>query len=247
MAGRTLAVTERRETKTMEKIVRNLSILAAVAAILGIISAYGSTCPTLDPPSDPTSKLHIMYTLQPVFIATTTITWIVGFAWIILTWAFITQKTWSYFTAVLVSLFGALGGFIPAILVMTNGMPFSPSLMRAFLNLFILIYLVLPSKAPTIKAALTTPGIVSSGATTSILTYILVAVGIVVMVQPFAIGWTHIIDGVNEYGLEAVQFFGGLFSILLGASMKLSERLHSTRMLALSKTSRISIDDQATQ
>ncbi|MHA1216690.1 MAG: hypothetical protein ACTSPX_05150, partial [Candidatus Thorarchaeota archaeon] len=59
----------------MEKIVRNLSVLAALAGVLGIISAYGSTCPTFDPPTYPTSKLYVMYTLQPVFVVTTSLSW----------------------------------------------------------------------------------------------------------------------------------------------------------------------------
>ncbi|MHA1246371.1 MAG: hypothetical protein ACTSPE_03530 [Candidatus Thorarchaeota archaeon] len=216
----------------MEKIVRNLSVLAALAGVLAIISAYGSTCPTLDPPTDPTSKLYIMYVLQPVFVVITSLTWAVGFAWFLLLWALKTNKRWFYTTSVLVSLIGALSGFIPAILVMANGMPFSPSLMRAFLNLCILIYLLLPSRANQIKALLVSGG-PSTGITASTVMYILVAVGILLMLQPIVVPWTHIIDGVYEYGYEALQFFGGLFSILLAGSIKLSERMHTMRLMQI--------------
>ncbi len=222
----------------MEKIIRNLSVLAALAGVLGIISAYGSTCPTLDPPTDPTSKLYIMYVLQPVFVVTTALTWAVGFAWFLLLWAIIKLKNWSYVSAVLVSLIGALSGFIPAILVMTNGMPFSPSLMRAFLNLFILIYLIMPSKATTIKTLIVSG--TSTGISSSVIVYILVAVGILLMLQPAMVAWTHVIDGVYEYGLEALQFFSGLFAILMASSIKLSERFALTRAMLPVKTAELS-------
>ncbi|MCF2136915.1 MAG: hypothetical protein K9W43_06675 [Candidatus Thorarchaeota archaeon] len=231
----------------MDKIVRNLSVLSAIAAVLGIVSGYGSTCPTLDPPTDPTSKLYIMHTLQPVFIITTALTWAVGIAWILLIWAIISRKAWFYTSAVLVSLVGALSGFIPAILVMINGMPFSPSLLRAFLNLFILIYLVLPFKAPTIKAVFTASSTVTTGITSSIVMYMLIAIGIVLMLQPIVVPWTHVIDGVYEYGLEALQFFGGLFSVLLAGSIKLSERIHATHLLKLGRATEIPHDETITQ
>ncbi len=208
----------------MQKTVRNLSVLATLAAVLGLIDAYGSTCPTLNPPTDPTSKLYVMYALNWVFLVTTSLTWAVGFAWFMLIWALRTGKSWFYTTSVIVSAVGALSGFVPAALVMANGMPSSPSLMRAFLNLFILIYLVKPARAAQIKDLFVTGG-TTPGVSAKTMMYILTAVGMLLMLQPIVVPWTHIIDGVYEYGYESLQFFGGLFSVLLAGSIALSERL----------------------
>ncbi len=215
----------------MEKILKRMAVLAAIAGVLGVISAYGSTCPTLSPPTDPTSKLYIMYTLNWVFLITTSLTWAVGFAWFLLLWGLMTRRSWSYMASVLVSAVGAASGFIPAALVMANGMPFSPSLMRAFLNLFILIYLLRPSAAGEMKTALSleAPG---TGISADVVTYILVAVGILLMLQPIVVPWTHVIDGRYEYGYEALQFFAGLFSLMLGGSIRISERMRLAQLQA---------------
>lgn len=62
-----------------------LLILEGAAAAIGLVSAVGSTCPTLNPPV--TGYLSIMRDLRLVFVLTTELTYVAAIGSGILAWA----------------------------------------------------------------------------------------------------------------------------------------------------------------
>lgn len=186
---------------------RIIIVLEAIAAIIGIISAYGSSCPTFSPPTDPNSSLYVMYQLQWVFIITTLLSWATAIGSGVLVWAIMKNKNWSYKTAIYMNIFGFLSGLTPSLLViLVGGMSFSPSLLRTFVYFIILILLFLPN----IKKALTEEEEGEHGSVTSNLAAILIIPGLILSLQTFIVAPTHMIDGVNEYMYNSLQLIGGL-------------------------------------
>jgi hypothetical protein len=198
-------------------------LLEGAAAAVGLVSAYGSLCPTLNPP--PMGPLSIMKDLQLVFIFTTAVTWIVSFAWMFLIWALWARKSWFFKIALITAIAGFLSGFIPAALVMLNGLSFSPSLMRAIGNFIIIIVLLVPSIKKGIEAHITETNTSFKGSTESdiaSLAYVLLGFGLLMFVQPFIMPITHVIDGVNVgYEFELLQYYGGIFFILLAMFLRI--------------------------
>ncbi len=202
----------------MNKQVLTVEILAGIAFTIGIISAIGSTCPTLDPST--MSRTPIMKDLQLIFIITTSITYIVSFVWAILIWVLRNRKSFFYNPAIINSVAGFLSGLIPSVLVMSDGLSFSPSLFRTFVNLIILIVLLIPRIEDGIQHHITGENAPLSETNVSQVgnfAFVLIAIGIVFFIQPFIMPSTHIINGVNVgYEFEVFQFYSGLFCIILG-------------------------------
>ncbi|MFW9992393.1 MAG: hypothetical protein ACFFD4_10125 [Candidatus Odinarchaeota archaeon] len=208
----------------MKTTIAILYLLAGAAAAVGLVSAYGSLCPTLNPP--PMGPLSIMKDLQIIFFCTTGVTWLTSFAWLILIWALWTRKAWFYNAALITAIAGFLSGLIPAVLVTMNGISFSPSWMRTVGNLIIIFVLLIPIFKNGIKAHIAEKDYSSTvgiGSEISSLAFVLLGFGLLMIVQPFIMPVTHIIDGVNVgYEFEALQFYGGLFCILAGVVMRVS-------------------------
>jgi len=202
----------------MNKKILVVLVLLAAAAGIGIISAIGSTCPTLNPPT--TGALSIMGDLQFVFFITTALTYVVAILSGILIWAYWTKKEWSYNVTLVSSLLGTLSGFIPAIIVMSNGMKFSPSLMRAVINLMILLIIVIPS----VKSEVTTflSGSKSTdniGKQISQMSSVLFGFGFMILIALVLLPSTHIIEGVNYWDFDLIQLYSAVTSFIGGLSM----------------------------
>ncbi|MHA1637305.1 MAG: hypothetical protein ACTSUB_04755 [Candidatus Thorarchaeota archaeon] len=198
-------------------------VLGAVNAVLGLISAIGSTCPTLTPPTE--GVLAIISTYQWMFFITTGLSYLAAIFWFVLLWAFYTGKDWFYKTAVLMAFLGAISGFIPAAIVISNGMAFSPSLMRAFAYLALLIVLILPPIKTSVDSQIsgTTPDV---GSVVNFASLMLFGVGLLLMILPFIMPATHLIGGIQYYDFAGIQFFGGLGAVLFASTLVSLNRLH---------------------
>jgi hypothetical protein len=121
-----------------------LNIILVISVSLRIAVYIGSSCPTFNPTTDTSSALYIMNELQWVFIITTLLTYVAAIASGGLIWALISRKTWFYPVALATSIVGLASGLIPSLLVISNGMSFSPSLMRTVVYGIVLLLLLLP-------------------------------------------------------------------------------------------------------
>ena len=215
----------------MSKIIKWLYILTGAAAAIGVVSAFGSTCVSLDPYYQK-GPFAIAADFKEVWLITYFVTWLSAIAWGVLFWALRMRKAWFYRVAIINSIAGCLSRGIPAVLMSIGffstprtGLLFTPSWLITILNLVILIVLLLPAYKQGIKEYIEETGASSGGSVGSQVAsfaYVLFGFGIVMMVQPLIMP-THIIDGVNiasSYGdllaSGTLQFFGGLFCILLG-------------------------------
>jgi len=204
----------------MSKKILTIKALLAAAAGIGIISAIGSTCPTLNPPT--TGALAIIQNVQIVFYITTALTYVVSFLSGFLIWAFWAKKSWSYNVTLISSILGTISGFVPAIIVMSNGMRFSPSLMRAVINLIILIIIVIPTVKSEINTFLTEGGSKPSdniGKQISQMSFVLFGFAFTVLLAQILLPATHIIEGVNYWDFEVIQLFSALSCLIGGFSM----------------------------
>jgi len=221
----------------LSRIVKLLYVLSGAAAAIGVVSAIGSTCVSLDPFWQK-GPFAIAGQYPEVWLITYYVTWIAALVWGVLFWAFRTRKAWFYPVALINSIAGTLSRGIPAVLMSIGffskprtGLLFTPSWLQAILNLAILILLLMPAFKQGIKDHMEEAGASSGGSIGSQVTsfaYVLFGFGIVMMIQPFIMP-THIIDGVNigsSYGYllasGMLQFVSGLFCIVLGIITRIS-------------------------
>ncbi|QEE15749.1 hypothetical protein DSAG12_01576 [Promethearchaeum syntrophicum] len=191
---------------------RTIIILEVIAAIIGLISAYGSSCPTFTPPTDPTSSLYIMNQMQWIFIITTLLSWAAAIGSGVLVWAIKKNKKWAYITAIITNITGFISGLIPALLIMLiGGSSFSPSLLRTFIYLIILILLLIPSFKEALFEDESEKGSVSTN-----LSAVLIIPGLILSLQTLIVAPTHIIDDVNVYMYNSLQLIGGLVMVAIG-------------------------------
>ena len=218
--------------------------LTGAAAALGLVSAIGSTCVSLDPYWQK-AVFAIAGDYSEVWFITYFVTWFSAIAWGVLFWALRARKAWFYPVAIINSIAGCLSRGIPAVIMTIGffqtsatgrrGLMFTPSWGIAILNLVILIVLLIPAFKQEIKTYIEKPGASSGGSVGSQVAefaFVLFGFGIVMMVQPFIMP-THIIEGVNigvdRFGYllasGTLQFFGGILCFLLGIIVRIAGRL----------------------
>ena len=215
----------------MSKFIKILYALAGAAAAIGIISAIGSTCVSLDPYWQ-SAVFAIAGEYSEVWFVTYFVTWLAAIVWGVLFWALRARKAWFYPVAIINSILGCLSRGIPAILMSIGsfskprtGLLFTPSWAPALLNLAILIILLIPKFKQQILDHLENKSASSGGSIGEQVTEfasVLFGFGIVMLLQPFVMP-SHVIDGVNiasSYGYllasGLLQFYSGFSCIILG-------------------------------
>jgi len=182
-------------------------VMETIAAIIGVISAYGSTCSTLNPTDDPASSLYIINQLQWLWYITTSLSYIAGIGSGVIVWAIIKKKDWAYMGAIIMNAIGFVSGLTPSWILKWG----TPSILRTFIYAIILILLFLPG----IKKALTE----DDGETVSAsgnMAAVLIIPGLILSLQTFFVAPTHIIDDVNVYMYNSIQLIGGLVLAAIG-------------------------------
>jgi hypothetical protein len=226
--------------------IRTLIVFESFAAFIGIVSAIGSSCPTFNPTTDTSSALYIMNELQWVFIITTLLTYVAAIVSGGLIWALISRKTWFYPVALATSVVGLASGLIPSLLVISNGMSFSPSLMRTVVYGIVLLLLLLPpfyelrfktserdSEAPSKFSSDSTEKIDTKTTIISTVSLMLMSIGMGLFIQPFMVTSSHIIDGVNYFINGHLYIYFGI--ALMVASVILFVSYTYLRRLSTSK------------
>ena len=225
----------------MSRIIKILYSLIGAAVAIGLLSAIGSTCVSLDPFWQK-GPFAIAADYALVWLITYFVTWISALAWGVIFWALRARKAWFYPVAIINSIAGFLSRGIPAIIMTIGffstprtGLMFTPSWVIAILNLVILILLLLPAFKQGIEAHMEEPGLSSEssvGSQVSEFAFVLFGFGIVMILQPFIMP-THIIEGINigadRYGSllasGTLQFISGLFCFLLSMIVRIAGQL----------------------
>ena len=176
--------------------------MQTIAAIIGLISAYGSTCSTLNPSTDPTSSLFIISQLQWLWYITTSLTYIAAIAAGVMVWATIKKKEWAYMGLLITNAVGFVSGLIPSWIL---PMLLSPRQLKWLALLFL----------PGIKKALTEDD-GETGSASGNMAAVLIIPGMILSLQTFIIAPTHIIDSVNVYMYNSIQLIGGLVLAAVG-------------------------------
>lgn len=227
--------------------IKTLIVFESLAAFIGIVSAIGSSCPTFKPTIDPTKALYIMNELQWVFIVTTLLTYVAAIASGVLIWALISRKSWFYPTALITSIVGLASGLVPSLLVILNGMSFSPSLMRTVVYGIVILLLLLPpfyelrfisSKGDSEafskhSSSDSTEKLDAKTSIVSAISLILMSIGFGLFIQPFMVTSSHIIDGVNYFTNGYLYTYFGIAAMV--ASVILFVSYTYLRKLATSK------------
>ncbi len=232
----------------MKRKITTLIVFESLAAFIGIVSAKGSSCPTFSPTTDTTSPLYVMNELQWVFILTTLLTYVAAIASGGLIWALISKQSWFYPVAVITSIIGIGSGLVPSLLVILNGMAFSPSLMRTVVYGIVLILLLLPpfyelrfktsygdskdstennSKPEKVEIIDAKTSIVSA------ISLIVMSIGVGLFILPFMVTSSHIINGVNYFTNGSLYTYFGialmLASVILFVSYTYLQRLSTSK------------------
>ncbi len=197
--------------------------LEVLAGIIGLVSGYGSTCPTLNP--EPYAQIVVDY--QVLWYVTTSLTLLVGVVSCVLVYALMNRKSWFYNTAMITAIVGFISGGIPSYLIFSVG-KFTPSVIRTFLNLMITILLLVPA----IKKGLETWMGMSDAEikeesetkteTASVMSF---SIGITTIILGFLISITHDINGTQYFPYLVATFYVGLFLILSGLGLLILSKL----------------------
>lgn len=222
--------------------IRTLIIFESFAAFIGIVSAIGSSCPTFNPGGleSTSALLPVMMDLQWVFILTTLLSYAAAIVSGVLIWALIAKEVWFYPVAIITSIVGIASGLTPALLVILNGMSFSPSLMRTVVYAVVLILLLLPpfyelkfkttegieisSKDAQISENTAETSVKSSMMT--VVSLIIMSIGIGLFIQPFMVTSSHLINGVNYFTNGPLYTYFGIALIILSAVIFASTYIH---------------------
>lgn len=211
-------------------IISVLYLLLGATAAIQLVSAVGSSCVALDSNWWKIPSFSIVGDYSLLYQACYVITWFVAILLFVLIWAFKTKKEWFYKTAVITSIAGIISGFIPVALLFIGGMRFTPSWFRVIMNLLVLVLLLIPKYSRSIQGYIQ-EGITATGGglvdQVASMAFLFFGFGLIMLIQPFIMPATHMINGVNiGYEFEDLQFYGGLLAILIGVLIELTSKLY---------------------
>ncbi len=206
--------------------------LEVLAGLIGLVSGYGSSCPTINPTGVDSAGDPYIYQIiidfQWLWYITTTLTLLVGIVSFVLVYALINRKSWFYNVALITSFVGFITGAIPYYLIITNTDGGTPSYMRMYLNLLILVLLLIPAikKGIEKRSGMSEEEIKEEGSskteTASVMSF---SIGIATIVTGFVVSITHDINGTQYFPYLVATFYVGLFLILSGVGLLILSKL----------------------
>ena len=181
-------------------------VMECLAALMGLISAYGSSCPAFNP--DLIDKVEspelfaVMTSFQWVFIITTILSYVAGAGSLVMIWALVKKKEWFYNTALIIAGLGCITGLIPYLLVTLNGGG-TPSHLRAIIYGVLIILLLIPGIRLELKDNIGVENVEEKSTATNI-SAILFFPGTLLWVQTFIVAPTHMLGSVNVYMFKSL-------------------------------------------
>ena len=194
-------------------------VMECLAALMGLISAYGSSCPAFNPELidkiESPELYSVMTSFQWVFIITTILSYVAGVGSLVMIWALATKKKWFYNTALAIAGLGCITGLIPYLLVTLNGGG-TPSHLRAIIyGVLILMLLLIPGMRLELKDNISLDNVEEKSTATNI-SAILFFPGTLLWVQTLIVAPTHMLGSVNVYMFKSLQIGIGLVLMSMG-------------------------------
>ncbi|MCY3413138.1 MAG: hypothetical protein INQ03_15980 [Candidatus Heimdallarchaeota archaeon] len=205
----------------MKKPTLIIFILEIVAALIGLVSAFGSNCITFDLDTvladlEPGKyNYQIVQDLHWLWYITTILTYMAAFASVVMIWAILKEKEWFYMAAISTAAVGAISGWIPYTLIVMDG-GFTPSIMRALVYTILLVLLLIPGLANGVKFGKTQVKEMASSDTPKQVSTTLAIIGLITIAFSAMAGVGHDLTWVT-WGYSVAQIIILLAS--LGASM----------------------------
>ncbi|MHA1673400.1 MAG: hypothetical protein ACTSYI_07210 [Promethearchaeota archaeon] len=220
----------------------SIYVMEIMAALMGIVSAYGSSCPAFDPEkllivdagetlSENSQILYGVITqFQWVFYLAIVLSYAAGVFSLIMIWALAKRKSWFYTTALITALVGFISGFTPWFLIFLQGGS-TPSYVRTAIYGILIVLLLLPpyKKAFKDNIANSTVSDTSSTTTSGDLSAFFFFPGMLLWIQSLLAAPSHIFNNVDVYMLKAVQIGLGLMITAIGIGLfAISKLRHPT-------------------
>ena len=199
--------------------------LEVLAGLMGLVSGYGSSCPTLNPLEN---DYQIIFDYQWLWYITTSLTLLVGIVSFVLVYALMNRKIWFYNVALITAFVGFISGGIPYYMITTYTDGGTPSNIRMYINLVIIILLLIPAlkKGLSSRMNMTDEEIKEESSskteTASVMSF---SVGIATVIMGFAVSITHDINGTQYFPYLVATFYVGLFLILSGLGLLILSKL----------------------
>lgn len=203
-----------------------IMIMEILAALMGLMSAYGGACPAYYPerllqprvPGDPVSPssiaLHaVMTQYQWLFIIMNILTWVAAVATVVMIVVLILRKKWFYMGALSTAILGFVSGLIPYLMATLNGAS-TPSYMRTIIYGIIVLLLLIPAFRRELKDNIAVKK-TETGSAKKHLPAILFFPGALIFAQLFFVAPSHdVLPNVEMY--KSLQIGTGLVLMAVG-------------------------------
>ncbi len=201
-------------------------IMEVLAALMGILSAVGGSCPAFNPArilelepgetlTESSIALHaVMSQYQWAFIILNILTYIAAVGTMLMIWALAKRKKWFYTTALGIAILGCVSGLIPYYLVTLNGGS-TPSNMRAIIYGAVILLLLIPGFRKDLKGNIAMDKQIENNTADNTLSALFFFPGILIWVQSLFAAPSHVL-GNNVEMFQALQIGVGLVLTAMG-------------------------------
>ncbi|MHA1775445.1 MAG: hypothetical protein DRO88_04710 [Promethearchaeia archaeon] len=198
-------------------------IMEVLAALIGMLSAVGGSCPAFHPerildvePGETVSAssqalYDVMMPNQWAFITLNILTYTAAVLTLVMIWGLAKRKKWAYNGALYTAILGCLSGFIPYLIVTLGGAS-TPSYMRAIVYAIVAILLLMPGFR---KAFSGKDDLQKSGVSGEQISAFLIFPGILIWIQSILAAPSHML-GSNVQMHQALQISMAIVLISVG-------------------------------
>ncbi len=190
-------------------------IMEILAAIMGIMSAVGGSCPAFNPGATDSEPLHtIMTQYQWIFIVMNILTYIAAIATVVMLVALFARKTWFYTAALWTAILGFGSGLVPYLMIALNG-GFTPSIMRTIIYAIVIILLLFPGFRKDLKDNIAVKKETDRDSSGGHLSAYLFFPGLLIWLQTYLVAPSHIVE-IDFTMAKVLQIGTGLVLMSIG-------------------------------
>lgn len=213
-------------TKDPTPLVRGVAvILMSLVTVFHIIGGIGAICVSFGGPDYPPAKAFLPY--QHIYQPITILVLILGFVFVIVTYAMFRGEPWANWTAIILMIVSAIPTYYRMQVAVSFRGSSAPTSVRFYFMMVALVYMLLITLLPTIRKRVNwTKPLGNTGSYTGTGGMAMMVAGLVTATSPWWVASTHTIDGFNYAMLMAkplVAVGGSL--MLIGAGLLLAVRL----------------------
>ena len=209
-----------------------LTITEVLAALMGLMSAVGSTCASFTPekinPVESPGLYAALTTYQGVFITTTILSYIAAVASFVAIMALIKEKSWFYNIGLGTGILGFVSGLIPYLLVTIHGGN-TPSYMRTIIYGIVIVLLIHPENKEFFKDFKQSGEDIIKESKTETIASLIFYPGVLLWIQTYIVAPSHMLGSVNVYMYATLQIGMGLLLIAIGILLFITSKIQVTR------------------